>query len=352
MTEATWAKDTARTVPGAERPIFIGGTGRSGTSVMARLIASHRDVTLPAHENKLIAERFGLVSIVDELSSGFDWKSNHVTITNFMYWADVLRQPGFRNSRVARLHRVADRISKKITRRRIEPEFVCRKLPFLEYSLHAIGQGYGLEHYDKCIGNFLKIIVKHVDQTGIFDTEGVSRPFYISATADRGALIEASKNFLAELYGKPMRLKGAERWCDDSPINVARVQFLSELYPNSSIIHMVRDPRDVLTSYLEQSWVSNEPEITLERLARSYENVIKAEASGIVIRVRLEDLVNHHDAEVDRIFDFVKLDKGGFDFSGAIRGESLGRWRTGLSPELQRQVHERLGFAMEHFGYV
>ena len=78
-------------------PIFVGGTGRSGTSIMEQFLNSHSSLVTPVYENKLIVEEGGIKSLVENLSTGCEYKGNHYAISNFIKWADTLRKSGFQN---------------------------------------------------------------------------------------------------------------------------------------------------------------------------------------------------------------------------------------------------------------
>ena len=67
-----------------DRPVFIGGTGRSGTSILAKLLRTHPDFCLPGHENKLIVEHGGLRDIVEYLSGRYDITRFHFIIRDFL----------------------------------------------------------------------------------------------------------------------------------------------------------------------------------------------------------------------------------------------------------------------------
>ena len=81
-------------------PIFIGGTGRCGTTIMGKYLNSHQAVVTPVHENKLIVEDGGLRSLINNLSAGYEYKSNHNAIRNFVDWSTTLRTYGFQNKAV------------------------------------------------------------------------------------------------------------------------------------------------------------------------------------------------------------------------------------------------------------
>ncbi len=336
------------------RPIFIGGTGRSGTSIMADFIDSHKTCTLPAHENKLILEPRGLRSVVNNLSGQFDHLENHHTIANFVYFSNLLRKSGFRNPGLRTLQRILNSVSKATRGKGVSPRALLEINPKFEFSLHAIGQAIGLEHYDDCINQFLNDIIRDVDPEGILVTEGLIRPLYIAATRDRDELIEFSRRFLDNLYSKPLDQNGASVWCDDTPRNVLHSSFLLELFPNAAIVHMVRHPMDVFASYIEQTWTPNDYQRALSRLEATYSALIltekNLEADKILI-IRLEDACNSFDEMRMKLSDFCQISQSGFDGSVHFKRNKIGTWREKLPQEVQAAARDRLSFAIERYGY-
>lgn len=337
-----------------DSPIFIGGTGRSGTTIMGKYLNSHRDLTTPVNENKLIVEHGGLRSLIDNLSSGYDYKGNHYAISNFIQWANTLRTYGFKN-RVARfLYRGSNKALYFATKRKIPAAQACRAFPGLDFSLIGIGERYGLSQYDKCIDQFLAEIIGETDDYGIVDTEGLITPVYSSKTSNRNELMEHARKFLHALNEERMREAGVMRWCDDTPLNALYSDFLLELYPTGKVVHMIRDPRDVAASYSEKSWASCDLEKTLKRLKRHYLELIKAERSlpeqGFRT-FRLEDFTTDTDRQQDELCRFLEVDPEGFDGSISFEASSFGRWKKKFSAKEGELVERQLGEACAHFGY-
>ena len=63
----------------------------------------------------------------------------------------------------------------------------------------------------------------------------------------------------------------ASHWADATPYNVLHADRLLEMFPTARIIHVYRDPRDVLSSYLTKTWGGNDALIVAERIACVYE---------------------------------------------------------------------------------
>lgn len=338
----------------SQQPIFVGGTGRSGTTVMGRLIQSHRDYCKPASENKLIVERYGLRTLVDELSDGADYRSNDHTIKNFIQFAARLRSPAFKDPGAQRLYRAANYLSAKIARRGLPVATVARLVPFLDYSRFSLGWFFRFDHYDACIDWLLDRLVADTDPDGVVDFDGRVAPVYIPVTLERSALIGICREFLDRLYAPHIESSGAQGWTDDTPFSVLYQDFLFELYPDARLIHMVRHPMDVFTSHMEQPWASSDPERTLLRLERLYARMIAQEQAvpdPRVLTLRLEDVSEDWPSHKRSVLDFCRLPEDGLDGSVEFRTSGFGKWRTALPDAVKRAALQRLSFAITHYDY-
>ena len=336
-------------------PVFIGGTGRSGTSIMGKYLNSHCDLTRPVSENKLIVEHGGLRSLIDNLSSGFEYKGNHYAIANFIKWSNTLRTYGFKNSVARSIHRGSNRALSLVTSRKIPVEKLCRAFPSLDFSVIGIGDTYGVSHYDKCIAQFLEDVTNEVDESGIVDTEGVIKPVYSSKTSSRQELMGHARNLLYALNKEIMREAGVMRWCDDTPLNAYYSDFLLELYPACKVVHMVRDPRDVAASYSEKMWASRDLEKTLSRLNRHYLELIEVERNlpeENFRTFRLEDFTEDTERRREDLSRFLEINSDGFDGSVSFEASSFGRWKKKFSAKESEIVERELSEACAHFGYL
>ena len=115
-------------------------------------------------------------------------------------------------------------------------------------------------------------------------------------------LLDAVMTDFAERHGKP-------RWCEKTPTQAARDVF--RLVPDAQVVHIVRDPRDVVASSLETPWT----ETSARQLAREWrrftlENVaVGARAGpGSFLQVRYEDLTRDPEAVLRTVFAFLGED--------------------------------------------
>lgn len=320
---------------------------------MARMLNSHPDIVLPAHENKLIVEEGGLRDLVAQLSDRFDMKRHHYAVANFVRWARKLRSLGFRDP--ALNDQVRSLMNTKGMNFHQACEVVARENPTADLSIHAVGQGFGFEHYDACLNQFLRRICRTVIEDGIVDTEGLIKPFIIPNLMDRNSIIQECRSFLGELYRLPLSRAAAARWCDDTPDNWLYVDFLYELHPSMKFIHMLRDPRDVVGSYLKQVWAPSDPQVIVaifKAQFADYEIVKSRVPEASLKEIRLEDIMSNKDQTLRDLGDFLGTDHS---FDGDIflnDRTNAGSYASSLGEETTRMIETELATWMEKHGYA
>ena len=336
-----------------QKPIFVGGTGRSGTSIMANLLNSHSDIVLPTHENKIIVEKFGLRDLVDQIGGRFDMKRNHYAIADFIRWARKLRTLGFRDQRLN------DEIRSLTTTGNMgfhrACEIAARAHPEADLSIHAIGHAFGLTHYDKCANTFINKICEHTIIEGLVDTEGLLKPFFLARPMDRSQILESCREFLDELYTIPIKHDSAKRWCDDTPSNWLYCDFLYELYPDMRFIHMIRDPRDVVASYVKQVWAPADPRAIVSMFKSQYadyEDVKRTIPAENIKEIRIEDIAIEGPRVMDELSAFLGLENR-FDLDLFINDKAnTGAHATLLECDVVDLIERELSEWMQKHRYL
>lgn len=335
-----------------DRPVFIGGTGRSGTSIMAELLNSHAELCLPSHENKLIVEHGGLRDIVECLSGRYDIARFHFIIQDFLLRAQRMQQFGFP---VAELNHRLNQLRKEQKLGFQQAfEIVQRENPAIPGSIHAIGIRFGTEHYIACVKAFLLRIAAHVAPEGIVSPDGLLKPFFLAKTFTRDAILAECRCFLDELYEQPLTAARASRWVDDTPLNFLYFDFLYELYPKMKFIHMIRDPRDVASSFTSQPWFPSDQPLAISVCAAMIRNYCALKdriPADSLLEVRLEDLVTKVDETVARIAVFLGVENR-FDTAMVSADKAnIGRSR-GFDAALTEAANRELGDWMRQQGYL
>lgn len=103
---------------------------------------------------------------------------------------------------------------------------------------------------------------------------------------------------------------GKSRWGDKTPIYVLSIPLLAGIFPRARFVHVIRDGRDVASSYLSVPWGPR----TIWQAARKWNRDVSAgRRAGAALgqdrylEVRYEDLTADPHATLDRVCSFVEL---------------------------------------------
>ncbi len=203
---------------------------------------------------------------------------------------------------------------------------------------------------------------------------------YFLSPADINRLFGQMLLSLLENY---RRKSGKLRIAEKSPNNVFFFQHLHQLFPESPLIHVIRDWRDVVCSLLKMNWVNPQTGQPIEytrnaRKAaeywvaairagrRAHQNLI----NGKYAEVRYEGIVNEPVPTLQRLFSFIgePWDTAVLSFhekernlagessasqvSKALYSTSVGRWREALKPPDKQAVKEVAGDLLIELGYA
>lgn len=301
------------------RPIFTGGTGRSGTTITGYLIGSHPEIwnTEPI-EIRFLTDKGGLLDT-----------------------AFVAESAMKRRGRKQRANDVLDRALRRYTppNEAMLRDFLL-KMRGHWYLRHGVG-----DHL--CRGLHKSIALADLERALVnFESAFATDP------------VTAGASLLHELFDPRAKQKGATAWVDTTPHNAIRSRRVAELMPDAKIVHMIRDGRDAGMSVMSMAWGPKDPLAALEwwrwRVLQSHQamTAIPAEQSHTIV---FEELVStHRDETMERLFAFL-----GYDVVPQVRDyftnkmpagrAHVQRWRSdvpaAMLPEFERtyaQMHEQL----------
>ena len=254
-------------------PVFVGGTGRSGTTVVGDLLGNHSQIrTSTPIEIKFLTNKSGLVDVVFGYSSEIEKSAGKVSILNFRTYRK-------------RKQKEKERFSKILAEFN---KFIWEKWWDIDAPPpHGRGLISGIAKSD--LENLLKTLERDLK---------INRKW-------------AARRFMANFISKQFDAGDEIYWVETTPMNIPEANKLQELFPHALFINMVRDPRDVIASLLTKKWGPTTPLEGLEwiekRLMAGHDalSVIKPEKK---ITIALEDLViKSRDATFKKLLDFLSV---------------------------------------------
>jgi ornithine cyclodeaminase len=218
------------------------------------------------------------------------------------------------------------------------------------------------------------------------DTETLARKFDLPRDLLDTELAAAGGRvqFVERFQDLVLRRSGKRLWVDKTARNVHRLPHIRRHFPQAKVIHVVRDPRDVVTSlktHRKRKVVDGKivptgycmaVDLCIDRWEHAIGDVLAHGPDPLVLTVRYEDLV--HDTEgtvrgmcafigvefVPTMLDFHKIEgptrdarhfPQNIEATKPISTASIGRYRTILTAEELTRTEERLGETMRRFGY-
>jgi len=282
------------------RPVFVGGTGRSGTTVMGDLLGSHKDIrTSVPIEIKFLANKSGLLHLV------------------------FGRDKSDQKEKVSLLN-ITGRIRK---RRRAKQALVKIEAEFLDriwndwWDIDAPpphGRGLHSGISKQRLQALLNRLVKDLRINRVWAARRFMRDF-ISSQEDHG---------------------NQKYWVETTPLNVAQARRIKKLFPNALFINMVRDPRDVIASLLTKNWGPTTPLEGLEWIEKRLidgHKALREIPSKQKITIALEDLAIHdRENTYQSILTFLGLPddpamRHFFESELTPQAATSGRWKTEIA---------------------
>ncbi len=280
-------------------PVFVGGTGRSGTTVVGDLLGNHSKIrTSTPIEIKFLTNRSGLVDVVFGYNQEIEKKSGKVSILNFRTYRKRKRREKERFANILAEFN----------------KFIWEKWWDIDAPPpHGRGLTSGIAKTD------LERLLKRLER----DLK-INRKW-------------AARRFMSGFISKQFEAGDEIYWVETTPMNIPEANKLQELFPNALFINMVRDPRDVIASLLTKKWGPKSPLEGLDwiekRLVAGHEALtpIKPEKK---ITIALEDLaINNREATYRRLLNFLKISdepamQDFFTKSMTPDAATSGRWKS------------------------
>lgn len=248
-------------------PLFSGGSGRSGTTVIVNLLKNHPKIhsSLP-REIKYLTSRYGLV----DLNFGRSIKLEE----DFK---------GVRNNLAARInHRLG---------KRKEDKFLLSLKSKWWSEVGKKGKPRGL--------------VQGVTEEQLAE---ISSRFSSAYEKD---LLDASRELFYDLSSCQFKEDSFRYFADSTPVNTMQAHLIHQLFPDALFINMIRDGRDVAYSVSKENWGPTDPFKALKwwgnRVLTSHQSLSQLPGKQR-LEIRLEELISSdREAQYLKILSFLDI---------------------------------------------
>ena len=163
---------------------------------------------------------------------------------------------------------------------------------------------------------------------------------------------------------------------DKDPRLIEYLPFIKKFFPNSYVIHIIRDPRDVLLSKMKTDWSKNRPwvlHVLINKIQLSYAVKARGYFGDRFIEIKYEELLQnpeivlkdmckkiHIDFEANMLRFALSAKKLVSDNEMQWKKETLGpllknnknKWKTQLSSWKAAFVEHNVGMAFDNYNYI
>lgn len=189
-------------------------------------------------------------------------------------------------------------------------------------------------------------------------------------SSERQELVVGAATTVLEYWRRSfLDISGGSVLLEKTPMGVTRFPWAAEVFPSATLVHIVRDVRDVLCSVQDwdgwwgrPGWLPEEgelPTVVGEQWASIVGDALSAEERfpGQILRIGYEQLVREPKDTLSHILDAVglaytpALDRFLATGMEGLDPTSVGRWRHELRPEDASEVERAAGATLQRLGY-
>jgi hypothetical protein len=322
------------------RIVFIGGTGRCGTSITKEILATHPLVGSLPFEYRFIIDPDGIVDFYRTYAATWSPYLADKRIKRLASLLSTLAEEPPLHRFLGNLIHLLSSDGRCLTPRRYHGWNLNAHLPnFKHHVLGLLGDLTDFTFRARWVG------------TGSYSF----RPSIWHAPAK-------SEEELARILGGFVRrtirdyLESIGRICyvEDNTWNILFARELVELIPEAKILHVIRDPRDVVASLIQQTWSPSD----VQKAALWYRSLM---TYWLAIRpdlppdcyheFNLETLVSSTEQVLREVCHFLDMPYDVALLKVDLSKSHTGRWRQELTQDEQHLVQGILADLLAQLGY-
>jgi len=321
-----------------KKVFFVGGTGRSGTTILNKILAQHSELA-NVPEWRFLIDPDGLIDFYNSIDN---WSPYHM------------------DRRIKRLEKLLKKSASRSFVDKVLTKLVINNL-FNSFSKNL------LPLYSKISANdvspsFEKNVKDLIDKlkSDMFDGYWVGSYFFekkkiISLSYDSKYFVkEEIKKFLDNTMDDVLSKQNVKYYLEKNTWNILWFDKILEFYPDAKMVHIYRDPRDVVASFIKQTWMPSDIEqsaLIYKDLIKKWADIKKRISKDSYIEISLEELVSDSKVTLGKICKFYEIDFQDALLSVKLNKSNSNRWKKDFSKEEQLRINELLSNEIKAYGY-
>ncbi len=348
-----------------KKAIFIGGTGRSGTTILSKYLGTHSDIYQIPFESKFITEKYGTLDLYTALTKNFNTVQGNIAIAQFI----SLMRNAMCDPFVAPY--IGYNLKKNVT-----SDYFNKCFSQLINSI-SYGKWYGWDKHTKDrytnVFKLFRIMVAVLEKIAIYPVNKIISkkhqitfinskrirtrdwmylPKYFNEKKELELILGI---FVKALFFQMSKLNGKIHFCETTPSNMLHIDFISSIIPDGYFLHVTRNPIGVAFSLSQKNrlWAPNNINDVVNYLIPIYEKLIEMDQfsknNGVKYkRVKLEDCSN---AKV--LFEINQFLGVNNSYDGTVKfvSNKVDYWEEKFPTKMINNYKNKLSKYITYFGY-
>ena len=315
--------------------ILIGGTGRSGTTILRKIIENHRDVaTIP--EWRFLSDPDGILEYLHILENSNAFTGDQAFKRLETLFSDVTSSSIFSRIFAKYFSWIDSRSPIRLTQRAYG-SFSIQPVPNIKELVKS---------YLEALTEF-KWEGQYAGMKRWQNRNNICYPTSLASAHD------ATINFLSKISQSAMAAQGKERFLEKNTWSLLYFSRVAKLYPTGKFVHIYRDPRDVVASFCAQPWMPNDPvksALILRDMYAQWHKELTLVPENRYMEISLENLVSNTEETLRLLCSFWNLPFYDELLNQDLSRSNSGRWKSEIPIKLQETVNEILQESIKIYG--
>ena len=322
-----------------KKKIFVGGTGRSGTTILARILGNHENIFSLPHESRFITDPDGLISLYRSFFPEWSFFQTDKAMSRFVDLMNNLRG-----------------------------KFKGDKYPLFGFESHMNEGAYqssidsyltdlGVEKFKSAwagrIGLFQFFIARFLNDFKI--SRFMLEDSYYTSPVSEEEFVQLTNRFLNEYFDNWRSAKNNEIIVDHTPSNALHAQMIHKFLPDAKFLIIYRNPLDIICSFKTKGWASNEQNINEKWIfdsIKQWNNLKKELPKDLFLEVKFEELITNSEKVLREICSFIGVEYNSSLLELDLSKHNIDRWKKNLSRKDVDRITEEYQTIFSEWKYL
>ena len=321
--------------------VFISGVGRTGTGILRRALSRHNNILILKNNLRFFIDPDGIIPFCKILSS--NW-------TPYQF-----------DQSIKRLEKVLKGFSRK-NKIIFNIQNIIRAVGLDKFSNYKIFPRYSNFDLVSLCPKYPQLVDNLIDQLKLFDFKGEwegmpllkKKTLYFGHPKKEKKITKLFSDFIINVLSNTKTKKDVRCFVDANIWNHLWFNEIVKFFPKAKLIHIQRNPMDVVASLMHQNWSPKD----VEQAAKFYRAIMQewwkvklTIPRNAYMEIKLEQLTSKPEETFKDILNFTSL-----PFDKKVLGEDLsksnhGRWKKDIPKKSITNVKKILRLCLDKQGY-